>query len=495
MSLKLKDIVGNIFFTDEQEKDEEEKLTEEMQKKVSNYFLANQNSNLKTYNPFLNKNGELFNPNLDYQKLLDNQHISQVAKNYISQATGLTPTTTTTPTKTSTTSTTNTTQTSVEPIVGTKAPRVNNPETTQTNTTNTGTPQNTSQTTVQENTQTVPSTNGGDMVEIGKKYLGTPYVWGGESMDEGGMDCSGFIYNVLKDAGVNVYRDTAQGYRSDRFGGKVVNKADLQPGDIIFYGSNKSEATHIAMYIGNGQIIHSSGGSSNTKSNPGKGVSYQNLDYRSDYIEARRFTPTVQSTTTTTTTTTNTPKGELNRGKNNTTATTTTTTNKPKGELNREKNSTTTSTSSVANKVGQRIANTSTYNNDAAKGQCVWYVRGRASEKLGKDVGALGNANEMWYNAKSNAKLSATAENIKPNTIVSYKRGTSSAGQTLGHVIFIEDVVGDTVYYTEGGGGYYKNGTDGVVKTATKQGILSGVNTSGVRFGSEPIGFIDLSKY
>lgn len=152
-------------------------------------------------------------------------------------------------------------------------------------------------------------------------------------------------------------------------------------------------------------------------------------------------------------------------------------------------------TGSYTDSVGKRVANTATYNNSAAKGQCVWYVRGRASEKLGKTVGALGNANQMWYNAKPEAQLTATADNIKPNMIVSYSKGTSSAGQKAGHVIFIEDVVGDTVYYTEGGSGYYKNGTDGVIKTASRQGILDGVNSNGGRMGSGVIGFIDLSKY
>ena len=109
------------------------------------------------------------------------------------------------------------------------------------------------------------------------------------------------------------------------------------------------------------------------------------------------------------------------------------------------------------------------------------------------DTSSMVNANQMWYNA-GNAAVSATAENIKPNMIVSYKYGTSSAGKKYGHVIYIEDVVGDTVYYTEGGSGYYKNGTDGVVKTATKEGILSGVNTNGKRMGSNVIGFIDVAR-
>ncbi len=161
---------------------------------------------------------------------------------------------------------------------------------------------------------------------------------------------------------------------------------------------------------------------------------------------------------------------------------------------------TTTTPSSVgtgefSNRVGQRITDTSKYNNTAATGQCVWYVRGRAKEKLGKDTGAIGHANQMWYNAKSESKLSATADNIKPNSIISYKYGTGSSGQTYGHVIFIEDVVGDTVYYTEGGSGYYKSGTDGVVKTGSKSQILQGVNSAGSRIGSNAIGIIDLSKY
>ena len=142
---------------------------------------------------------------------------------------------------------------------------------------------------------------------------------------------------------------------------------------------------------------------------------------------------------------------------------------------------------------GTRIANTGSYNNDAAKGQCVWYVRGRAKEKLGKSTSAMGNANEMYYNAPEKAKISASASNLRPNMIVSYKNGTSSAGAKYGHVIYIEDVVGDTVYYTEGGSGYYKNGTDGVVKTASRQQIMNGVNSNGARIGSNVIGFIDVN--
>lgn len=138
---------------------------------------------------------------------------------------------------------------------------------------------------VSQSSSSTTSSSRNSIVDSAKKYIGTPYVWGGESMSEGGMDCSGFVYNALKDAGYNVGRTNAQGYRS--YGAKV-NKVDMQPGDLIFFGKD-GNASHIGIYIGNGQMIHSSGGSSNTKSNPGKGVSITNVDYRSDFLEARRY--------------------------------------------------------------------------------------------------------------------------------------------------------------------------------------------------------------
>ena len=249
LSLKLKEIVGNIFYTDKKEKEAEAQKTAKLQQTTNNVFGTTQKDSADTFNPFLDKNGELFNPLLDYQKILDNPNISQKAKNYITQATGLSPTVTT--------------QKAVTPSTGTSYSATGG--------------------TVQTN-NTARATNN-TIADAAQKYLGTPYVWGGESMSEGGMDCSGFVYNALKDAGYNVGRTTAQGYRSY---GKSVGKADLQAGDLIFYGKG-GEASHIGIYIGNGQVVHSSGGSKNTKDNPGKGVVISNIDHRSDFIEARRI--------------------------------------------------------------------------------------------------------------------------------------------------------------------------------------------------------------
>lgn len=133
-------------------------------------------------------------------------------------------------------------------------------------------------------TQTAPAAStGSSIVDSAKSYMGTPYIWGGST--KSGMDCSGFVYNALKNAGYNVDRTTADGYRSR---GTIVKKSDLQPGDLVFYGKD-NYASHIGIYIGNGQIIHSSGGRANTASNPGKGVTTSGLDYRNDFIEARRY--------------------------------------------------------------------------------------------------------------------------------------------------------------------------------------------------------------
>ena len=116
-----------------------------------------------------------------------------------------------------------------------------------------------------------------------KKYLGEPYVWGGESKEEGGYDCSGYAYNVLRDSGFNVGRTTADGYRSL---GKKIDPSQKKPADLLFFGKN-GRATHIAFYAGDNGMYESIGGSSNTKDNPGKGVTYSSFYRRADLMEVR----------------------------------------------------------------------------------------------------------------------------------------------------------------------------------------------------------------
>lgn len=128
------------------------------------------------------------------------------------------------------------------------------------------------------------------VIENCKKYLGKPYVWGGESMEEGGYDCSGYVYNVLRDSGFNVNRSTANGYRSI---GKKIPLEQRQKGDLLFFG--KDGATHIAICDENGKMYESVGNSTNAKSNPGRGVIHSDISRRSDLMEVRTLFDDVQA--------------------------------------------------------------------------------------------------------------------------------------------------------------------------------------------------------
>lgn len=95
---------------------------------------------------------------------------------------------------------------------------------------------------------------GNKYLEKGKRYLGTPYVWGGTSSR--GLDCSGFIYRTLKDSGKNVSRLTSGGLYAKY---KHISKSQLDKGDLIFFAESGSRITHVAFYYGNGKILHSAG--------------------------------------------------------------------------------------------------------------------------------------------------------------------------------------------------------------------------------------------
>jgi len=89
-----------------------------------------------------------------------------------------------------------------------------------------------------------------DLIATAKKYLGVPYVWGGESLSEGGLDCSGLVLRSLTDLGIadGVPRTARE---QQRLGTKVDSMADARPGDLlIFHGG-----THIAIYLGDGKMI------------------------------------------------------------------------------------------------------------------------------------------------------------------------------------------------------------------------------------------------
>ena len=105
-----------------------------------------------------------------------------------------------------------------------------------------------------------------------KKHIGLKYVWGGNSLKTG-ADCSGFCLAVYRACGIdtsNLPRASYDIAASSK--GRTVSLANAQPGDLVFYGSSSGKVNHVAIYMGNGMIIHESGRKYGCKVSP--------VDYR-----------------------------------------------------------------------------------------------------------------------------------------------------------------------------------------------------------------------
>lgn len=90
------------------------------------------------------------------------------------------------------------------------------------------------------------------IVNYALQFVGNPYVAGGTSLTNG-ADCSGFVQSVFRDCGISIPRDS----RSQAAGGVEVSLGAIQPGDLLFY-SDGGAINHVALYIGNGQVVHAS---------------------------------------------------------------------------------------------------------------------------------------------------------------------------------------------------------------------------------------------
>ncbi|MDD2967948.1 MAG: NlpC/P60 family protein [Lachnospiraceae bacterium] len=105
-----------------------------------------------------------------------------------------------------------------------------------------------------------------DLCQYAKEFIGNRYVWGGTSLTNG-ADCSGFVLSVFKKYGVSLpHSSGAQaGY------GTKISPSQAQPGDLFFYAKG-GRINHVAIYIGNGQVVHAS--------SPSTGIRISNAFYR-----------------------------------------------------------------------------------------------------------------------------------------------------------------------------------------------------------------------
>ncbi|WP_425467122.1 NlpC/P60 family protein [Pseudalkalibacillus caeni] len=125
-----------------------------------------------------------------------------------------------------------------------------------------------------------PKGDGEQVIKAAEKFVGLPYLWGG--MSSFGYDCSGFSYNMTRSIGYTIPRD-AHDQAKD---GKVIEKEDLKRGDLLFfaYEQGKGAVHHVAIYYGDGKMIHAP--------NTGKTVEIIELAgtiYEEEHCESRRY--------------------------------------------------------------------------------------------------------------------------------------------------------------------------------------------------------------
>lgn len=104
------------------------------------------------------------------------------------------------------------------------------------------------------------------VVAYAKQFLGNPYVYGGTSLTNG-SDCSGFVMSVFSHFGISTGRSS----RDQAARGREIDVSAVQPGDLLFYASG-NYINHVGIYVGGGQIIHSS--------TPATGICYAPSNYR-----------------------------------------------------------------------------------------------------------------------------------------------------------------------------------------------------------------------
>lgn len=111
------------------------------------------------------------------------------------------------------------------------------------------------------------------VVSYALQFVGNRYVWGGTSL-ENGVDCSGFTMRILGKYGVSLPHSS----KAQPSCGTKISASDAKPGDLFFYGSGRS-ISHVAIYIGNGQIVHAS--------NKRDGIKVSNAYYRNPICVTR----------------------------------------------------------------------------------------------------------------------------------------------------------------------------------------------------------------
>ena len=139
------------------------------------------------------------------------------------------------------------------------------------------------QTVTQTTTQSPTSVSalGNEIVKYALKFVGNPYVYGGTSLTNG-ADCSGFVQSVYARFGYSIPRTSREQAVNAGYREVSLKESELLSGDLIFYARSNGVVYHVALYIGNGKIVHAA--------NTNAGIVVSDYDNMKPY-KARRVIP------------------------------------------------------------------------------------------------------------------------------------------------------------------------------------------------------------
>jgi peptidoglycan DL-endopeptidase LytE len=121
------------------------------------------------------------------------------------------------------------------------------------------------------------ASQGLDVTYYAEKFLGVPYAWGGTT-PSGGFDCSGFTMFVFSHFGLSLPHTSYGQFQH----GVSVAKSELRPGDLVFFSTAGDGASHVGIYVGQGNFINAAGNS----------IRYSSMSdgyWASNYVGARRI--------------------------------------------------------------------------------------------------------------------------------------------------------------------------------------------------------------
>jgi cell wall-associated NlpC family hydrolase len=129
-----------------------------------------------------------------------------------------------------------------------------------------------------------PTATAARVLQTAARYLRVPYVWGGNT-PESGFDCSGFTKYVFAKQGIELPRTSREQAHAGQ--GIALDYAAFQPGDLLLFAEPDEAISHVAIYVGDGRIIHASSAAGE--------VTYLDLDgdrgawYVQNMVAARRL--------------------------------------------------------------------------------------------------------------------------------------------------------------------------------------------------------------